>query len=540
MFCAYVKPINIGTELEKIEFTSTKARCTNMPVILESHVKGPLWYNIKGSTYLFHASWLDNLTDCDEVFGICEMINPERTRYVYRIVKMNIENVIIDIKSGQPITWEINQTYDIHSWVRNDRHKIDYLISHDVSNGQEYLRRCAKCNKEYFMFCSESQLLCCECWIGSIAKCAKCGTKFEYTENNHIKLAGKSQLCWLCSDCLVKNYRQCDTCSQYVSTGSARVIEGKNYCYGCIERIESNSIDCCTSCGEFFFKSSKVLSKRNGKNICCVCDIDRRVPTQHRPSGVLGTIRDYNYKPHPIFHGESNIGLYYGMEIEVVTFGMREPVAKYLQFFANEESDMLYCKFDRSIGNDGMAGFEIVTHPCSFDWFGSEEGTNVIKRILDIKTYNCEAFRTNTCGMHIHISKTAFNSSHLYRFLSMIYNNQGFSKFISERTDLTNIQTYSSYTPFDDLKKMSKEMSNPHSREARHRAVNLSCPNTVEVRIFKSTLEYERIMKNIEYCHSLYDFTKNNEQITVPNYISYVAENKSYFPNLHSFIKTMK
>ena len=83
-------------------------------------------------------------------------------------------------------------------------------------------------------------------------------------------------------------------------------------------------------------------------------------------------------------------------------------------------------------------------------------------------------------------------------------------------------------------------MAHPGYRNGHHeryRAVNLENNATVEIRIFKGTLKKETFLKNIEFCKSAFDFTKQagRRSITLDKYLEYVQAHKNELPNLHQW-----
>ena len=88
----------------------------------------------------------------------------------------------------------------------------------------------------------------------------------------------------------------------------------------------------------------------------------------------------------------------------------------------------------------------------------------------------------------------------------------------------------------DTPAKMTKDK---YSRR-RHIAVNMQNDNTVEVRIFKGTLNFESFSKNLEFVHSAFTFCKEVFPIveaTTKSYCLYVQDNEKTYPNINNFIQ---
>ena len=69
----------------------------------------------------------------------------------------------------------------------------------------------------------------------------------------------------------------------------------------------------------------------------------------------------------------------------------------------------------------------------------------------------------------------------------------------------------------------------------RYVAVNLRNNATIEIRIFRGTLNFNSFMKNIEFAHSVFMYTKENNEISLNGFKEYLKYSKDY-SNLKKFI----
>jgi hypothetical protein len=227
--------------------------------------------------------------------------------------------------------------------------------------------------------------------------------------------------------------------------------------------------------------------------------------------------------------------LYFGFEVEVETAPTRGVIKRGTEIV--HRSPFLYCKSDTSIGH----GFEIVSHPMTLSYIQKniKVWSDIFYRLRDCGFLADSAF---SCGMHVHMSKDSFSRLHLYRFLSLVYDHENFTKFIAERSG----------NWFDEYCGLKKEIPNHKAVKARQRnwngdddrhvAVNVNTSETVELRIFQSTLKIERFLKNIEFCHAAFWFTKNvGLRDTTPlNLCAFVAKKRKRYPNLFAFLVSNK
>lgn len=227
--------------------------------------------------------------------------------------------------------------------------------------------------------------------------------------------------------------------------------------------------------------------------------------------------RTYNYglKLHSFKVPEVDNTLYMGVELEV---GRKKTspleIAKTTlsdlnpDFFKDENRGRHNYTFgmikkDGSIPNHG---FEIVSAPATLKYHHiawDKFFTNSAKHL--------RSFTLASCGMHIHVSRQAFkdngttlkdSSGHLGRF-NTFYNMPENGQFI------TNIagRSTNSFTQYHP-KKVTAIFTNQNVGD-RYQAVNLTNKHTVEVRIFKGNCKREGFLKNIDFVHASYEFTRN-------------------------------
>jgi hypothetical protein len=226
----------------------------------------------------------------------------------------------------------------------------------------------------------------------------------------------------------------------------------------------------------------------------------------------------------------------YGVELEIEKEGnnLKYEVAHAILEFWGKDS--LYAKEDATIEN----GIELVTHP--FSWQQYRDERQKWEELFNlIKDYQYGADAWDNVGMHVHMSKAAFTQLHLYKFLSFMYNygNRSFVHEIAQRYDHDYALWCSADESSDGLKSNAKYMTN--QSDERHSAVNLTGDTTVEVRIFKSTINSNLFHKNLEFLQSLFDFTLNTtmKHINIPHYWKYLNSklHSNRFRNLIQYIE---
>jgi len=224
----------------------------------------------------------------------------------------------------------------------------------------------------------------------------------------------------------------------------------------------------------------------------------------------------YDYKPKPIFckmSFEKN-PLFLGIELEVEANDDTDEYYDdedddsnsdgYLQDYAYGimKSYPCYIKYDGSLNNHGM---EIVTHPQSvkyhkriFKW----------KQLLEtLKADGFTSYKNNRCGLHIHISKKWFKPEDFLKFNIFFDKNFSVMKRFSKRTK-TN---YCNKVNAEETRRISKDKKKAQLEEwyDHYRCVYFGNPTTIELRIFRGTLDIDRFNATLDITEALAYFVKS-------------------------------
>jgi hypothetical protein len=241
------------------------------------------------------------------------------------------------------------------------------------------------------------------------------------------------------------------------------------------------------------------------------------------------TINSYSYRPSMKFHklsNENENAPFFGIELEVERKNSNGLKHKYMAGKIDHEH--WYFKNDGSLTD----GFEIVTHPMTFNYIQQNEKTftDSLKLLVE-NGYN--SYDANTCGMHIHISKNNFTTWHLYRFLKFFVENKDFIVAISQRK-MEKLKKWANIEDDNDSSLIYKAKKKDGNSQ-RYVAINLNNSQTIEIRIFRGTLNINSFMKNVEFAHSLFMYTKENKDISLDGFKMYIDSSCDY-SNLKKFI----
>lgn len=353
-------------------------------------------------------------------------------------------------------------------------------------NGITELIMCDSCTDKHveddLVATENGELSCAEC----VRVCSSCDCIYTI-EDDFSEVDGDA---W-CSGCTDNYAHWCDRCEAYGRDNTYYINDmGESWCTSCTD----NRAQWCENCEQY---------NRDGCENGCEDDF----------SDGDRIIHDYSYRPDPIFHStDDNSRLFFGMEIEVEAEGYdaRREAAQYAYSILEEQNSLAYLKNDGSLN----CGFEVVTHPMTYDFF-MNEASEFWETIDKLKNdFHMKSWATRTCGLHIHISRSGFtNPPHLHRFLRLIYSNQSFYQLMAGRSE-------SSWAKFDDVmsydgtnqkwgRSYKNKVADPTTTSTdRYSAVNTNNRATVEMRIFKGSINTTNVRGALGLAHASVEYTR--------------------------------
>ena len=234
-----------------------------------------------------------------------------------------------------------------------------------------------------------------------------------------------------------------------------------------------------------------------------------------------GLVRYASYHPEPVFHGTGP--LFLGPEIEIETpYHRGDECARLAGSMLGE---LGYLKADGSLSG----GFEIVTHPMSYQWAMAHFPWQMLTHLDEL---GCET-PSNT-GIHVHVSRAAFASPcHTFRWMKFIYRNEHQVTVLARRTS----PDYAAFTD-DDRRAVKHYAKGGYGR--RYRAINTQNSDTFELRIFASSLKPREVQAALGFAAASVEYTRDLtvHQIlhggwTWAAFVDWLAEHRTYAPLLH-------
>ena len=252
----------------------------------------------------------------------------------------------------------------------------------------------------------------------------------------------------------------------------------------------------------------------------------REFITSHS-SPQVNLLRSYNTKATDFFDfkvGKSKIEkpLFLGIELELE--GATEETIKNTSKLLENHAIL---KRDGSLIN----GLEICTAPSTMDVHKEE-----FKQFFENIPAGLTA--TNTCGMHIHVDKANLSSFQMGKMVRFI-NNEDNAEFLTRIAG----RFPNTYCKRDSRKKITSYFTSSGSF-TKYEQINLSPNETIEFRLFASTIDWITFQKNIEFCKALVDYTSPcavhssnlKEQLQHESFERFVKTNRKFYPNLCKFI----
>ena len=377
--------------------------------------------------------------------------------------------------------------------------------------------------------------------------CIACNTELDSTDNSIFATASGDTVC---ESCMVL----CESCEDILSVDDDyNSVEGQTWCETCT----NNNAHWCDLCDSYFTgytygtdDCNDTMCERcyeNNTTYCEDCDATYLNGCEYNHDEDVDTrlVHDYSYRPDPKFHSseDENTRLYFGIEVETEVRGGSYENRRYAAEYAVslEQEGLAYLKSDGSL----ECGFEIVSHPMTHDYF-MNKASMLWNTIGTLKSnYDMMAWGTKTCGLHIHISRAGFNGgSHQHRFLQLVYNNKDFYEVLAGRSS-------SHWAKFDDnVDPSTGQKSFKHKFERggsdRYAAVNTNNRQTLEMRIFRGSLNTRFIKSCIDLAHASVEFTRvmsvpevREHKLDCINLIQYIRERAELYPSLNQRLNAM-
>lgn len=297
-----------------------------------------------------------------------------------------------------------------------------------------------------------------------VVQCFSCGDYIPITDARSFTTSNE----YFCSDCYETNGFRCPRCNEFCDVNHSHLLDdGTRLCNDCYDDVAI-----CDGCGDFV-EVSDVRYDQDGNTLCQECYNRNLVNLMH----------DYSFKPRPIFHGST--ARRYGVELEI-DGGTRSGCISGLNNLSEDEN-LFYLKSDGSLSS---CGIEIVTHPCDLEYHRTEFIWKDIVKVA--KEHGYRSHDTTTCGLHIHVSRAGITDETILKIILLM------DRFYDDILPISRRKrgSYESYASRYSMQ--SASIREVYNKNDHYKMVNLT-DQTVEMRIFKGTLNTKSILASIEF-----------------------------------------
>lgn len=399
-----------------------------------------------------------------------------------------------------------------------------------------------------------------ECNKGNIVECDRCH-ELMFKDNAVVTETGET----LCLHHAKKYFKQCEECGKWYPKTMFREIEGRSLCLSCISRVAFY----CDNCHQYHLNSEPSHQVHNGMNNetwCDTCFNENATECAHCHTFVpsfrinsrthfcptcteafASPIHRYGYKPVTRFYGDKDTEttLYFGMELETDN-GNNEDFARALLTGCDIEDEHyepvkeVYCKADGSLTYQGC---EVVCHPCTLEYHLSDNSFwNTVTRLAGnygMKSHDALRSGEHDCGLHIHVSRRPFETNNIEDYEEKIA--VAFEKFKDEWQKIARRKNnhYARFFGENEKEALKREMR----YSDRYHAVNIQNSSTVEIRIFRGTLNLdtlkatfwavgnmcERILNGMD-TNTVENFLDLFDMASAPDYVTAYFTKKKLIP----------
>ena len=351
-----------------------------------------------------------------------------------------------------------------------------------MSEEQNVCELCgAECSADELAYFND-QLLCSDCLDEHTRVCADCGARI-WAEDNFGDPDHP-----LCERCYDGAYTRCENCDGLLRRDEANYDSGEPYCDSCYD---------------------------------------------NRDHAIL----DYSYKPEPIFYG--NGPRFFGVELEIDGAGEDSFNAEQVLKIGNRGDEYIYCKHDGSLDE----GFEIVTHPMTLEFH--EHSMPWLEIVRKVVSMGYTSHQADTCGLHVHVSRTAFGAyeeqqdSAIARVLYFFEKHWEELLKFSRRTE-TQLQRWAARYGYKEHPKEILDQAKKGYNGGRYTCVNISNDDTIEFRMFRGTLKYNTIIATLQMVDKICDvaLSLSDEEIKALSWTSFVDSiDREKYPELITYLK---
>ena len=414
----------------------------------------------------------------------------------------HFKNTHVSSQGGYTICKDCRETHTfcnkcnrVVKWTEATEHTDGHMYCDDCYAEINDFATCTQCScilgDDETQTAPNGDRVCNYCFEQYYTYCEDCGDVI--CQDDAVSINGGDE--YVCEDCAERYYYQCGQCGHYFRSSQGHE-HGVNFlCNDC-----ARDYTFCTDCGAIVPYDD--CQEYDAYLYCSDC-YDRVRPNIH----------DYGYKPTPIFYGGVDEG--YGVEVEIdAEYGTDHSDAnETANAIIDAGGDHIYLKHDGSLSSRGM---EIVTHPATLDYHMNNFPWHEILGAAADHGYR--SHDTDTCGLHIHASRSLFGNSPMEIDLTTakaillvdFWYDQYVIPFARRKYgDISQWAKKANAGITDtDTDEIAIEKIKTACGYDRYKAVNIKNAHTVEFRMFKGTLRRDTLTASIQWVDVLINYCR--------------------------------
>ena len=369
---------------------------------------------------------------------------------------------------------------------------------------------CRACASQSVVVYASGWWYCNECFSLRFVRCNGCNFPMDKALGFTSRDFGTRKEKVFCETCLNIFTHSCNGCgNSFFTENLVAVLNSTYYCGPCAERYTRK----CHRCNRHVHRDRIVWDEDRDEYHCC------NQCVQSANTNTHSDIIPWNAPVNLQTRGSGPP--FYGIELEIECGEHRQQEVS--RTISEWTAGWSCHKGDGSLSN----GFEIVSCPASVP-----EHIKMWTPFLDNRPSYISSWQSGTCGMHIHITRSGLSQLQIAKMLVFLNSkqNEDFIKLVCGRYN-TN---YCRKTKFDQgLRKTTEKYS----------ALNTSPRATVELRLFRGTLNKNSFFKNLEFAEALVVHTSPAntgliDSIGTESFIRLVEKNSKRWPHLHAYLQS--
>lgn len=328
---------------------------------------------------------------------------------------------------------------------------------------------------------------------------------FQYNEMYSIDLYGDVKEVGCCCE---DEFIYCDGCGHYHYSCDVNMYR-VGYDWYCEESaVESGYYMYCEGCGDLIDVDFILYSERMDAHFCEYC--------YPQESDIIAQWHDHKHEEPCFNYTEDDVeaedSLFFGLEIEVdgkgIDYSDNVDTAEYIRenIF---DADEMYFEEDGSLWN----GFELITQPMTYNYIqDNEDKFEELCNLLQRRRYTGED--NKSAGLHIHVSRQDISEKAIENIIYFLENNLEDVHILSRRgrdlNSYANSYCFSSIEGYrrnkeaeGDLDKGKVLYCYGKNEYDRYRILNTCNRRTIEFRLFKSTIDVDKLLGTIDFVNTL-------------------------------------